>query len=182
MKRLASSLAFLLLFTFQAASLPAQMLDDTQKGMYAFEHQLIPQWVFHSDGKFFQAMLAGRIEPLQRAATEIVGPDFAAALKVTTIQPGKAVLITFAPPPEMPLCYCAIVAKTDDGYAYYTLEKTINLENKEDAPKTMSCAWTADGTHQNFGPRGYDSPETFVKEFLSRAGKAAPATGVPNPE
>ncbi len=167
MKRISSVLVFLLLLAAPLAPLMAQgLLNEQQQKIYYVEHRLIPQWLYGSDGAFFQALEKGDITYLKNAAAEIAGKSFAKDLKVKSIEPGKAVLLTFEKPANSPLCYYAIVAKTDEGFAYYTLEKAIDFEDTGKI-STMFCGWTADGSHLNFGPRGYKDEDNFVKEFLA---------------
>lgn len=147
--------------------------DENNKKIYYFEHRLIPNFVHTTEGKFFEDLISHNGKVFRQAAAKIVGESFAAQLKVEVIEPDKAALITFAPPTRMSQCYYAIVAKTDSGYAYITLEKTMDLAGSGNV-KAMYCGWTADGIHENFGPRDYDTAEAFVKEFLSRSPATPP--------
>lgn len=160
-----------------SAAAPQELTGDEQdKRIYYFEHRFIPKFVHDSEGRFFDDLIHHDGSVLKQAAAKIVGESFAAQLKITTIEPGKAALITFAPPTRMPQCYYAIVAKTDSGYAYITLEKAMDLA-ESGTVKAMYCGWSADGVHQNFGPRSYDTAADFVKEFLS-----GPATAQKTPQ
>jgi len=171
MQTILSTLLFLTLLGGIHTQLHAQHApSERHQKAYHFEHKLIPNWLYNSDGAFFESIEAGEISRLQDVATEVVDKKFGQQLKVETIEPNQAYLIIFETPEDPPLCYCAIICRTSDGYAYYTLEKTYDF-GEENAAKTMFCAWTMDGSHENLGPRGYTSPETFTEEYLKNKDK-----------
>lgn len=140
--------------------------DDASRRIYAFEHRLLPRLVYGSEHKMFADLIQNQGDGLRTIAEKIVSPEFAQQMRFKTIVPDKAVLISFPEPEKPPLCYHVIVAKTDDGYAYHTLEKADDIANTGKL-KAMYCSWDSPSTRKNFGGRGYTDADAFEKEYLA---------------
>ncbi|MFI5335901.1 MAG: hypothetical protein ACHQ5A_03910 [Opitutales bacterium] len=152
-----------------AQSAPAEQkpaeLTPLQRHYY-FEHQLLPRWTHGSKGAFYADLVQGRTERLIEAATEIVGREFAAALKVRPLTAPEGVLLVFPRPDEVPECFAAAVLRDGDGFRYFTLEKGEDI--MKDGTKAFLCEWRKqEGKpfHANLGPRHYDDAEKFVEEL-----------------
>ncbi len=163
--RIAIPLIACLLFCFQSSLLAQFASSEREQSIYQFEHKAIPYWLFQDNSTFFESISQGGEKQLKTVAQDMVDKPFADALSIETIEEGQSYLITFEEPLGITLCYCAIITRTPEGYAYYTLEKTFGSD--DDDIKTMYCAWTKEGAHENYGPRNYTDPESFTKEFLS---------------
>jgi hypothetical protein len=159
----------LLLLSFQASatysageeSVPPKEITIHQK-IYNFQHRLLPRWTHQSGGAFFNDLVQDRPEILLMAATEMVGEEFARNISIKKYKDPEAVLLTFPPPKESPACYFIYIAKTKDGFEFYTYEKTVDLFKKGD--KGVVGEWSANKGHLNFGPRKYEDAESFVQE------------------
>jgi hypothetical protein len=154
----------------------AQVKGPTQhQKIYFFEHRLLPKWVHHSKGAFFEDLASGSTTKMVEAATEIVGKDFADALHVEVAQRGKIILLLFPKPNKTAECYFAAVIKTSSGYRYLTLEADEDIMKQ--GVKAFYCEWTSSGAHLDFGPRRYDDEADFLTEVTKEKNDASTAVG-----
>ncbi|HQF39738.1 MAG TPA: hypothetical protein PK322_11530 [Opitutaceae bacterium] len=155
---------------------PAAAEEPTpHQKLYYFEHRLLPKWTHGTQGAFFEDLLAGKVERLQEAAREIVGPEFAAALTVEVVEAPAGVLVTFAAPAERGDCYFAFIAKVGEGYRFFTYEKAMSITGRD--IEACIAEWGEDGGHRNFGFRSDKAREEFLKAV---AGLLVDTTIAPN--
>ncbi len=136
--------------------------------VYYFQHRLLPQWTFGSDGAFFTDLRDGHWERLREAAADIVDADFADALTVTALRDGAAMLIAFDAPQEAPENHFCFIAPTGEPgeFVFYTLEKTVEMF--ADSPPVVFGEWTAEGSHRNHGGRSSADKDAFVKTAFAQ--------------
>ncbi len=146
----------------------AEEEDPIERRIYRFQHRLLPAWTHQKDSSFYEDLRAGRTQRLRDAAEKIIGKEYAAGLKVRAIKDAPMVLIEFPEPMEAPLCYFALIIKTEDGFRYMTLEKT--FPHPKSNIKTVVGEWKP-GSHTNWGGREYTDADSFVKEFVRPDGK-----------
>lgn len=135
------------------------------KRIYYFQHNLIRDWLFESDGEFFFDMKNGDVDYLIQAAAEIVNPEYADEIYITPIAGKDAVSIRFPEPNAYANCYYSIIKKDGDVFSYYTYEKTMNFGDESIVGVVGS--WDSEGRHSNFGARGYSSEEEFIEDILA---------------
>lgn len=143
--------------------------------LYYFEHRLLPKWAHRTQGAFYDDLQAGRVDRLQEAAREIVGPEFAAALAVEVVEAPAGVLVTFAAPAERGDCYFAFIAKVGEGYRFFTYEKAMSITGQD--IEACIAEWGEDGGHRNFGFRDDTARGTFLTAV---AGLLVDTTIAPN--
>lgn len=139
-------------------------VSDLHKRIYYFQHRLIRNWVFESNGQFYADLRLRDTSGLTLAATEIINSEYAKSILVTPIDNKEAVLISFPEPDSAPLCYFAIVEKTGAKFSYLTYEKALPFGEKVVG---VVGSWSEDGGHGNHGPRGYKTAEEFIKDVLA---------------
>lgn len=139
--------------------------------VYFFQHKLVSEWLFFSDGAFFFDMINGSIAQFMAAATDVVGADYADNISITLMTDYQVVVLGFPEPRHPPNCYFALIRKQGDQYAYYTYEKTPDLWERP--YYGVVGAWNKEGNHENFGPRDYRTQEAFVDDILQQI---APST------
>ncbi len=150
-----------------AADEKSQAEPTLHQKIYYFEHSLLPKWTHNSSGHFFADLSHGALDKLVQAAGQIVGPEYAQQLTVRTLPGNTQVLITFAPPDDIPLCYFVLIEKQGDTYRYLTLEKTEDFMN--DGTKTVVGEWDPQGAHRNMGMRKYVDADHFIAEVTGQA-------------
>ena len=133
----------------------------TQQRIYFFEHQLLPKWTHHSQGAFFDDLHSGKTDALRQAATKIVDAAFAEKIAVRNSAIPEGVLISFAPPPEVPDCFFVFIAKTGESFRFYTFEKAEDIMGE--GLKACIGGWSEDGSHLNFGFSKEETEEAFLK-------------------
>lgn len=139
------------------------------KKVYFFQHKVLPEWTFTTEGRFYTDLLKNDLTKLKQAAMEIVSADYAAELKSKVINK-NAVLITFPTPKMFPNCFYVLIKKNQQGFAFYTYEKTMSL-GKEDKVKGVVGTWSEEGAHGNLGGRAYTSENDFVDDILGKEKK-----------
>ncbi|MDX1537117.1 hypothetical protein [Arsukibacterium sp.] len=152
----------------QARKEANQELPDSKK-VYFFQHRLLPEWTFTSDGNFFNDLLQSDLTKLRAAATKIVSKDYAEMIKTEVVDNQAAVLITFPQPKNMADCFYILIVKKNDDFAFYTYEKTMSFE-QNDPVKGIVGIWSKEGSHGNLGPRTYTSSSDFIQDVLSNSG------------
>lgn len=141
---------------------PQSKEPSLHQKIYFFEHRLLPNWVHSPDGAFFADLEKGSTDLMSKAATDIIGKEFADAIHVKGIEKDRIVLLQFPKPKEAPECFYAAVIKSGSAYRYITLEMGDDLMKQ--GVKTFLCEWKSDGQHADYGPRQYDDEEHFVSE------------------
>ena len=149
--------------------------------IYHFEHRLLPKWVHHTNGAFFEDIRSGTLERPREAATAIVSAEYAKQLAVRTSTEPAGVLITFTPPTGTAECFYVFVAKVGDSFRYITLEKSEDIRNE--GFKTCVGEWTAEGGHLNFGFLKEETETAFLKRVveLLKTSDEPPAGGFTPP-
>lgn len=132
--------------------------------IYYFQHKLISNWLFESNGAFFTDLQNNNFEPLTSAAEKLITPEYAQQMVITLIPGRDAAVINFPSPSAPPECYFALILKTKDGFAYYTYEKTLAIGNEGYVGVVGS--WNKEGTHGNHGPRNYQTASAFIDDML----------------
>jgi hypothetical protein len=132
--------------------------------IYQFEHVILPDWVHHSSGHFFNDLADGIPSSMTELAQQVVDQKFADALTLKAYPKKQAFALTFPTPEKTPECYFAIIKKEADGFSYFTLEQGLDLFGI--GTSCVLCKWTEDGTHQNLGKREYRDLNSFAKEVL----------------
>ena len=181
MNRLINKIA-MLLFTAALSTAAAADVDDgnATKGVpnddqvqteeptrkqkvYHFQHQIIPRWTHDSNGAFFNYLNNDRINRLIATASQIVSPEFSAAISVKKYPDARGLLISFPAPTETPECYYIYIHKNNDGnkFSLFTYEKTRDLFKHGD--KGVIGSWS-DKSHSNFGTRTYEDSDSFVSD------------------
>jgi hypothetical protein len=131
--------------------------------IYFFEHRLLPQWTHKTKGAFFDDLMNDRTEKMKSAAVEIVGEEFWKGITIRKFNERKAVLLIFPIPKETPEYYFVYIASTENGYKYFTYEKTFDLQGTGN--KGVVGAWSMDGSHINMGARKYEDVDSFISEI-----------------
>lgn len=139
--------------------------DDRSKSIYFFQHRQIPNWLFNTDGEFYDDMYAGFLGRLLAAASEIVDEDYSSKIIVESLEEKNAVLITFPSPDSMPNFYFALLIKNENGFSYFTYEKTIPSD--DNTVVGVVGGWDSEGSHLNYGPRSYSSAKMFVDDVMA---------------
>lgn len=137
---------------------------ETQS-VYFFQHRILPDWTFNSEGLFYDDLVNGDLAELRRAAADIVSEDYSSKVASQALPDKNAVLITFPEPKGLTHCYFVLIVKRESHYAFYTYEKTMQF-GEEDQVKGVVGTWTRDGSHGNLGPRMYTSAEKFIEDVL----------------
>jgi len=134
------------------------------QNIYFLQHRLISNWVFESDGEFFFDIYNGNVGQFMEVAADVVSQDYADDIEIKPLVGRDAVLIVFPEPEVSPHCYYALIKKTGDDYAYYTYEKTFQMEGQDAAG--VVGGWGEDGSRMNFGSRNYRTAEAFVQDMM----------------
>jgi len=177
-QKLALALVFILasVLTAVATESPSEAKPPTShQKIYAFEHRVMPRWTHQTKGAFYEDMRKGLPVRLVDAAREIAGDEFANHIKVSNVATPEGVLVAFHEPEDAPLCFFVFIMKTEEGFRYLTLEKSIDITG--DGTTSALCEWSYDGRHMNFGPRTYTDSKKFLVDIAilaQRAEKAAP--------
>ncbi|MEH8018214.1 hypothetical protein MN202_13315 [Rheinheimera muenzenbergensis] len=145
-----------------------QELPDSKK-VYFFQHRLLPEWTFTSNGNFFNDLVQGDLTKLKAAATDIISKDYANMIKTEVVNNQHAVLIAFPQPRGMADCFYILIVKKNDDFAFYTYEKTMSFE-QNDPVRGVVGMWSKEGSHGNLGPRTYTSASDFIQDVLSNNG------------
>ena len=152
----------------QAKKETNQELSES-KEVYFFQHKLLPEWTFTSNGNFFNDLVLGDLTKLKAAATKIISKEYADMIKTEVVENQTAVLLTFPEPKSFTECYYILIIKTKNDFAFYTYEKTMSFE-QNDPVKGVVGIWSKEGGHGNLGPRTYISASDFIQDVLSNNG------------
>lgn len=131
--------------------------------VYYFQHRLIPDWLYNTEGKFFEDLKDNYSQPLFNAAQDIIDVEFGSNLKIEYIPEKDAVLFIFEKPKAPANCFYAIAQRVNDGYLYTTYENTFPFG---DDVYGVVGGWSKEGSHLNMGPRTYKSESEFVQDIL----------------
>jgi hypothetical protein len=135
-----------------------------ERRIYFYQHKLLPNWTFTTDGAFFRDLKNGELARLRSAASEIVSAEYSAKISATNIPQSNAVLITFEEPTTPPACFFALIRETGSKYYYLTYEKTLDISNA--GYIGVVGGWSADGSHCNYGSRTYSDRESFISDAI----------------
>lgn len=135
----------------------------THQKIYSFQHRILPKWTHQTNGAFYNDLREGLPAQLVEAATEIAGQDFAKQMAVTNVATPEGVLVTFSQPLDAPLCFFVFIMKTEQGFRYLTLEKSMDIA--EDGTKSALCEWAKEGRHMNYGSRNYTDSKSFLADI-----------------
>ncbi|MGQ4277248.1 hypothetical protein ACQ5ES_09405 [Pseudidiomarina sp. E22-M8] len=133
--------------------------------VYQFQHGLLPEWAFNSDGRFFADLMQGDEAFLRETAAGMIDEEYAQALRFTPMPDHNAVLIDFPRPFASPLCFYALIIQDGDGFRFITYERTLEMAGEADFVGVVGF-WRADGSRGNDGPRSYSSADDFVDDVL----------------
>lgn len=142
----------------------AQQPPSLEQKIYFFQHKVMPRWSHESDGNFYQDLQAGFHLRFFQLAEEMVSAEFSAGIVITQLADKQAVLFSFPSPTAAPACFFALLVKREQGYDYYTYERTIDLPGLPAAG--VVGFWDAEGGHGNLGPRAYRDADSFVRDLL----------------
>lgn len=135
------------------------------KKIYFFQHKLLPEWTFTTNGMFYSDLLVGELTLLRQAATEVISEDYAMAITSEVVDNGNSVLLTFPTPQKMANCYFVLIQKKDGEFRFYTYEKTLSFGD-DDPVIGVVGTWSSNGNHGNLGGRTYREGMEFVKDIL----------------
>lgn len=139
---------------------------STDDRIYYFQHRLLPEWTYGTDGQFIADLRAGRTDRLYSAAAEIVSGQFASQMDVLPSEDPPGALLTFSEPGRMPNCYFVFISDSPAGLRYWTFERTFSLGDTP--PGGVLGSWSADGNHANHGARDYKDALSFLAEFRTK--------------
>ncbi|WP_199611154.1 hypothetical protein [Flocculibacter collagenilyticus] len=150
-----------------AAKDSAYETSDYSKNIYYVQHKLIPDWLFVSEGEFFNDLLTQKDGQIRGAMSEIISPEYAAAVQIRPIEKWgvEAVLFIFPRPKSPANCFYTLAYLDDDKLHYRTYEMALNLY--DDELVGIVGGWTSDGSHKNYGGRTYQDHESFIDDILS---------------
>ena len=141
----------------------------TSKKVYFFQHKLLPEWTFTTDGKFYADLLKGDLAHLKMAATEVISKDYAIGISSEVINDSGAILIKFPEPKAMANCFFLLILENKGEFSFYTYEKTMNFGN-DDPVIGVVGTWSPEGSHGNLGGRTYSNSSDFVSDILRKNG------------
>ncbi len=137
--------------------------------IYYFQHKLISDWLYQSDGALFFDLQHGNTARLLHAASELVSPEYADGIYVRPIEGANAVAIKFPKPEHAALCYYALILKAEDRYSYITYEKAMGIKDDAVAGEIgVVGSWDSNGNHQNHGLQAYRSESEFIADNLGK--------------
>ncbi len=152
--------------TQQTQNPPSQNEIPQSKKVYFFQHKILPEWTFTTDGKFYSDLLMGNLSKLKTAATEVVSAEYASGLKSKVIANENAVLITFPKPEGLTNCFFVLIKKSENSFAFYTYEKTLSF-GEDDKVAGVVGSWSEEGNHGNHGGRTYSKAADFIADILN---------------
>ena len=139
------------------------------KNVYFFQHKILPEWTFTTNGGFYLDLLHGELSRLKLAATAVVAKEYADAISIEVLNKGEAVLIKFPEPKAIANCFYVLIQKADDEYKFFTYEKTMAFGD-DDPVKGMVGQWSVQGNHANLGGRTYLNSSDFIRDILKAKG------------
>ena len=140
----------------------------TSKKVYFFQHKILPEWTFSTDGKFYEDLLKGDLSHLKLAATEVISNDYANGISSEIIN-SDAILIKFPQPQAMANCFFVLITKAKGKFNFHTYEKTIKF-GSDDPVIGVVGSWSSEGNHGNLGGRTYSKASDFVSDVLRKNG------------
>jgi hypothetical protein len=141
----------------------------TSKKIYFFQHKILPEWTFTTEGKFYADLLRGDLAHLKLAATEVISNEYANGISSEVINDSGAILIKFPKPKAMANCYFVLILKNKEEFSFYTYEKTMNFGD-DDPVIGVVGSWSPEGSHGNLGGRTYSKSSDFVSDILRKNG------------
>lgn len=141
----------------------------TSEKVYFFQHKILPEWTFTTEGKFYSDLLKGDLSHLKMAATEVISSDYASGISTKVIKDSNAILIKFPKPKGFANCYFVLITKSEETFQFYTYEKSMKFST-DDPVIGVVGSWTAEGNHGNLGGRTYTQPNDFVSDILRNKG------------
>ncbi|MBN2527103.1 MAG: hypothetical protein JXR76_11970 [Deltaproteobacteria bacterium] len=151
------------------------------KRIYLFQHQVLPDWTFQTDGAFLTDLLNHNTQALKETATEVVSAEFARGISVDVVNPAGAALLTFDSPQNTLDCYYVFILGADGEHLFFTYERTADIQGEGFIGEVGM--WTQDGIHASFGLRKYADAKSFmgdVKGILLEASRQHGDTSRPH--
>jgi len=154
----------------EVSSLSAKTEEvPTSKKVYFFQHNILPEWTFTTDGGFYADLLQGDLSHLRMAATEVISNDYANGISSEVLKDETSILIKFPKPKAMANCFYILIQKSKEGYNFYTYEKTMKFSD-DDPVVGVVGRWSPEGSHANLGGRTYVKASDFVADVLGKNG------------
>jgi hypothetical protein len=154
----------------EVSSMPTKVEEvPTSKKVYFFQHNILPEWTFTTDGGFYEDLLKGDLSRLKMAATEVISNDYANGISSEVLNGGGSVLIKFPQPKAMANCFYVLIQISKDGFNFYTYEKTMSFGG-DDPVIGVVGSWSPEGSHANLGGRTYVKASDFVADILGENG------------
>ncbi|HUG09807.1 MAG TPA: hypothetical protein VMM36_02280 [Opitutaceae bacterium] len=144
------------------------LTEEQESSLYALHYQIIPGWLFNSNGLFFVSLINEDIDRLRDAIAEIAGAEYAAGVGLKVSENRRIVYITFPKPARTPLCHHVALVRIPGSFRYLTLEQTDNPFSLWRV--SFFCEWTSQSARLNYGPRNYTSLQKFEKEVVEFQG------------
>ncbi|WOH38564.1 hypothetical protein RI844_04935 [Thalassotalea fonticola] len=141
----------------------------TSKKVYFFQHKILPEWTFTTNGGFYADLIKGDLSRLNMAASEVVSNDYAKGITSEILKDGTSVLITFPTPQGLANCYFVLIQKSKDGFSFDTYEKAMSF-GEDDPVIGVVGSWSPEGSHGNLGGRTYIKASDFVSDILGKNG------------
>lgn len=151
----------------EVSSTPMQNEVPTSEKVYFFQHKILPEWTFTTDGKFYEDLLKGDLSHLKMAATEVISSDYAQGISSKIIKDSDSVLIKFPQPKAMSNCFFVLILKNKGEFSFYTYERTMNFGG-DDPVIGVVGSWSSEGSHGNLGGRTYSNASDFVSDILGQ--------------
>lgn len=136
---------------------------------YMFEHRLLPQWFFENKDKFVGIILQDKTVLYKMINDiflneELENPYTPEQFGIEAERLTEEVMmlkIIFPEPEDEPICYCSYLFFNRDfeKTGYFCIEKG----NEEGQEQPFVCAWTADGTHLNYGRCSFEEHGDFLR-------------------
>lgn len=139
------------------------------KKVYFFQHKVLPEWTFTTEGKFYSDLLKGDLSHLKMAATEVISSNYANGITSEVIKGSDAILIKFPQPKAMANCFFILITKTETEFNFYTYEKTMSFGDGDPVIGVVG-SWSSEGSHGNLGGRTYSEASDFVSDVLGKNG------------
>ena len=141
------------LFGCTPQTIKSSQNQEESRQVYILQHKIIPKLLYDNEISFYKDLSQGDEQKFRQLVTKVIDQNYSTALQIKKVLPFNGILLTFPEPQTMPHCYYALIAKTKEGYFYFTYEKTFQLGG--DDVVGVVGAWTKEGNHMNFGPRTY---------------------------
>lgn len=139
------------------------------KKVYFFQHRVLTDWTYNSEGQFFDDLILEKISSLKIAASKYVSMEFADQIEVKAYESHDAALIIFPKPQSPANCYFVLITQSDNKFDYYTYERMFSFSGDSSNETIFGVVghWSKEGSHGNLGARSYQSARDFVEDVLN---------------